>query len=58
MSGSLQVDPLFVIDLSNPASPEVLGELKIPGWSDYLHPVNDTHMLGMYQRKATAEMLS
>mmetsp|Transcript_58667 Transcript_58667/g.137881 ORF Transcript_58667/g.137881 Transcript_58667/m.137881 type:complete len:354 (+) Transcript_58667:224-1285(+) len=42
-----KVDPLFVIDLSNPASPEVLGELKIPGWSDYLHPVNDTHMLGL-----------
>lgn len=40
------VDPLFVIDLSNPQSPEVLGSLKIPGYSDYLHPYDDTHLIG------------
>jgi hypothetical protein len=38
-------DPLFVIDLSNPARPKVLGELKIPGFSEYMHPLDDTHLL-------------
>ena len=32
-----KVDPLFVIDLSTPTNPKVLGKLKIPGYSDYLH---------------------
>jgi uncharacterized secreted protein with C-terminal beta-propeller domain len=41
-----QVDPLFVIDTSNPNKPEVLGYLKIPGYSTYLHPVDETHILG------------
>lgn len=41
-----QVDPLFVIDLSNPAEPKVLGQLKIPGYSDYLHPYDETHIIG------------
>ncbi len=40
------VDPLFVIDLSNPEKPEVLGELKIPGFSSYLHPLSDKYLLG------------
>ncbi|KPK16345.1 MAG: hypothetical protein AMJ62_05945 [Myxococcales bacterium SG8_38] len=40
-----QVDPLFAIDLSDPENPEVLGELKIPGFSDYMHPLGDTHLL-------------
>lgn len=40
-----QVDPLFVLDVS-PESPKILGELKIPGWSDYLHPVDETHLIG------------
>ena len=35
-------DPLFVIDLSNPQNPEVLGELNITGYSDYLHPYDET----------------
>ena len=38
-------DPLFVIDLANPAHPHVLGELKIPGFSEYMHPLDDTHLL-------------
>lgn len=42
-----QVDPLFVLDLSDPANPQVVGELKIPGYSDYLHPLDDTHLLGV-----------
>jgi inhibitor of cysteine peptidase len=42
-----QVDPLFVIDLSSPSSPSVLGYLKIPGVSDYLHPYDETHIIGV-----------
>lgn len=41
-----QVDPLFVIDLQNAESPEVLGKLKIPGFSNYLHPIGDNHVVG------------
>ena len=40
-----QVDPLFAIDLADPANPKVLGELKIPGFSDYMHPLGDNHLL-------------
>jgi uncharacterized secreted protein with C-terminal beta-propeller domain len=42
-----QTDPLFVIDLSNPLKPGILGELKIPGYSDYLHPFDKTHLIGI-----------
>ena len=42
-----QIDPLFVIDLRDPYSPKVLGELKIPGFSSYLHPIGDKHVLGI-----------
>ena len=42
-----QTDPLFVIDLKDPESPEVLGELKIPGFSNYLHPVTENYLLGI-----------
>ncbi len=42
-----QVDPLFVIDLENPEKPEVLGELKIPGFSNYLHPLDENHLIGI-----------
>lgn len=42
-----ETDPLFVIDTQNPAQPTVLGELKIPGFSNYLHPISDTHLLGI-----------
>ena len=41
-----QVDPLFVIDLKEPGAPRVLGELKIPGYSDYLHPYDEDHIIG------------
>ncbi len=43
----VRVDPLFVIDLADPTSPRVLGELKIPGYSDYLHPYDETHVIGL-----------
>jgi len=42
-----QVDPFFVIDLSNPAEPKVLGYLKIPGFSGYLHPYDENHIIGI-----------
>lgn len=41
-----QMDPLFVIDLSDPTDPEVLGELHIPGYSDYLHPWGENLLIG------------
>jgi len=41
-----ETDPLFVMDVSNPASPKVLGELKIPGFSNYLHPLDENHLIG------------
>ncbi|MFH1317291.1 MAG: beta-propeller domain-containing protein [Candidatus Woesearchaeota archaeon] len=41
------VDPLFVIDLSDPTDPEILGKLKIPGYSDYLHPYDENHLIGI-----------
>ena len=41
-----QVDPFFVIDLKEPSKPEVLGYLKIPGFSDYLHPYDANTVIG------------
>ncbi len=42
-----QVDPLYVVDLADPTAPAVLGELKIPGYSAYLHPVGDGLLVGV-----------
>ncbi len=42
-----QVDPLFALDLSDPSAPVVLGELKIPGYSGYLHPYDENHLIGV-----------
>ena len=44
-----QVDPLYTLDLSNPRAPAVRGELKIPGFSSYLHPIGDDLLLGLGQ---------
>ncbi len=41
-----QVDPLFVIDLKDPVNPSILGKLKIPGYSEYLHPYDENHIIG------------
>lgn len=49
-----QVDPLFVIDLKNPENPKVLGYLKITGFSDYLHPYDESHIIGI-GKSATEE---
>jgi inhibitor of cysteine peptidase len=47
-----RVDPFFVIDLSDPAKPGILGMLKIPGFSDYLHPYDKNHIIGIGRETA------
>jgi hypothetical protein len=44
-----QTDPLYVVDLRNPAAPKVTGELKINGYSAYLHPAGDGRVIGLGQ---------
>ena len=51
-----QIDPFFVIDLSNPTAPEVLGDLKIPGFSGYLHPYDETHVLGVGKQDSNVKL--
>ncbi len=41
-----KIDPLFVIDLKEPSHPKLLGQLKIPGYSEYLHPYDENHIIG------------
>lgn len=43
----VQTDPLFVIDLSDPEKPEIKGEVKLPGFSSYLHPAGDGLLVGI-----------
>ncbi len=50
-----KVDPLFVIDLRNPFAPSVLGQLKITGYSDYLHPYDESHIIGVGKETVAAE---
>jgi uncharacterized secreted protein with C-terminal beta-propeller domain len=49
-----QTDPLYTIDLSDPAAPRVVGELKIPGYSSYLHPAGEGLLIGIGQDATTA----
>ncbi|MDI6799042.1 MAG: beta-propeller domain-containing protein [Candidatus Aenigmarchaeota archaeon] len=42
-----EIDPFYVLDLSNPTKPELKGELKIPGYSSYLHPITKDKILGI-----------
>ena len=51
-----KVDPFFVIDLTNPEYPKVLGELKIPGYSDYLHPYDGNHIIGIGKDAGTVKL--
>ncbi len=44
-----QTDPLYAIDLADPSEPRVLGKLKIPGFSEYLHPVGSSQLIGIGQ---------
>lgn len=50
-----KVDPFFVIDMSNPAKPEILGALKITGYSNYLHPYDENHIIGIGKETVEAE---
>jgi len=50
-----KTDPLFVINLTDPTQPTVLGQLKIPGYSDYLHPYDETHLIGVGKETVEAE---
>ncbi|WP_027330508.1 beta-propeller domain-containing protein [Marinimicrobium agarilyticum] len=49
-----QVDPLYVIDVGDPLAPKVLGELEIPGVSDYLHPIDGDYLVSV-GRSATED---
>lgn len=51
-----KIDPFFTIDLSDPYHPKILGKLKIPGYSDYLHPFDENHIIGI--GKETVEALT
>ena len=53
-----QVDPLYVVDLSTPTAPRVRGELKITGYSAYLHPVGDDLLLGVGQEASAQGRIS
>ncbi len=50
-----KVDPLFVIDLEDPRNPRVLGQLKITGYSDYLHPYDESHIIGIGKETEAAD---
>jgi len=50
-----KIDPLFVISLENPAAPRVLGQLKIPGFSDYLHPYSEDLLIGVGKEAVDSE---
>ncbi|MFW6122537.1 MAG: beta-propeller domain-containing protein [Petrotogales bacterium] len=50
-----KIDPFFTLDLSDPRNPKILGKLKIPGYSDYLHPYDENHIIGI--GKDTVEAL-
>jgi inhibitor of cysteine peptidase len=51
-----QTDPFFVLDLSNPAEPRVAGELKIPGYSSYLHMYDENHVIGLGMENNTVKL--
>jgi inhibitor of cysteine peptidase len=48
-----RIDPFFVIDLSTPTDPKILGKLKIPGYSDYIHPYDNNYVIGLGKETAT-----
>ncbi len=50
-----KIDPLFVIDLADPTAPLILGQLKVPGYSDYLHPYDATHLIGLGKETVEAK---
>ncbi len=48
-----ETDPLFVIDLSDPTKPTVKGQLKLPGFSEYLHPIDENTLIGLGNNTVT-----
>lgn len=50
-----QIDPLYTLDLADPTAPKVVGELKIPGYSAYLHPIGENRLLGIGREGATVQ---
>jgi uncharacterized secreted protein with C-terminal beta-propeller domain len=53
-----QIDPFYVVDLADPAAPVVRGELKMPGYSGYLHAVGDGRVLGVGQEGTAGGQLT
>ena len=51
-----QTDPFFIIDMSNPAAPKISGQLKIPGYSSYLYPMDETHIIGLGKENSTVKL--
>lgn len=51
-----QTDPFYVLDLSKPKDPKLTGELKIPGYSSYLHPLTDFLLLGVGQENGKVKL--
>lgn len=47
-----QIDPFYTLDLSDPTNPQQVGELKIPGFSNYLHPIDENHILAIGESPA------
>ncbi len=51
-----QKDPFFVLDMSNPTAPRVAGKLEIPGFSSYLHPYDENHIIGLGMENSTVKL--
>jgi uncharacterized secreted protein with C-terminal beta-propeller domain len=51
-----QIDPFFVIDVASPTQPKVLGYLKIPGFSGYLHPYDENHVIGIGKQDSNLKL--
>ena len=50
-----KIDPFFTFDLSDHENPKIIGKLKIPGYSDYLHPYDEDHIIGIGKETVEAE---
>jgi len=51
-----QIDPFFVLDLGKPQSPKLAGQLKIPGYSSYLHPIERDKILGIGKEESRVKV--
>ncbi len=51
-----QIDPFYVLDLSDPKNPQLKGELKIPGYSSYLHPITKDKILGIGKEESNVKI--